>query len=102
MDNSRKLVLLLCQRTEVDTLKSMVLWGNQEAMGRKSESLRQFSSQPSDVITWSERYMDHMARVHQVWRPTLRWMAKTEEPLTMNRLRNETMGPYNETLATRL
>ena len=40
--------------------------------------------------------MDHVARVHQVWRPTLVWMSKTEEPLTKNRLRNETMGPYNE------
>ena len=36
--------------------------------------------------------MDHMARVHQVWRPTLLWMAKTEDPLT----RNKTMGPFNE------
>ena len=40
--------------------------------------------------------MDHMARVHQVWRPTLVWMSKTDEPLTMHRLRIETMGLYNE------
>ena len=70
--------------------------GNQEAMGRKSESLRKLSRQLSYFINWSEHFMDHMARAHQVWRPTLVWKSKTEEPLTMNRLRNETMGPYNE------
>ena len=70
--------------------------GNQEAMGRKSESLRKFSGQPSDFINWSEHLMDHMARVHQVLRPTLVRMSKTEEPLTMHRLRNDTIGPYNE------
>ena len=70
--------------------------GHQEAMGRKSESLRKLSGQPSDFINGSEHFMGHMARVHQIWRPTLVWMSKTEDPLTANRLRNETMGPYNE------
>ena len=69
---------------------------NQEALGRKSESLRKFSGQPGDFISWSEHFMDHMARVHQVWRPTLVWMSKTEEPLTMNPLRNDTIGLYRE------
>ena len=69
---------------------------NQEAMGRKSESLREFSGQPSYFINWSEHFMVHMARVHQVWRPTRVGMSKTDEPLTMHRLRNETMAPYNE------
>ena len=53
--------------------------GNQEAMGRKSESLRRLSGQPGYFINWSEHFMDHIARVHQVWRPTLVWMSKTEE-----------------------
>ena len=70
--------------------------GNQEAMGRKSESLRKFSGQPGDFINWSEHFMDHMAHVHQVWRPTLVWMSKNEEPPTMHRLRDDTIGPYNE------
>ena len=70
--------------------------GNQEAMGRKGESHRKFSSQPSYFVNWTELFMDHMSRVHQVWRPTLLWMSRTEEPLTMDRLRNETMKPYNE------
>ena len=70
--------------------------GNQGAMGRKSESLRKFSGQAGDFINRSEHFMDHMARVHQVWRPTLVWMSKTEEPLTMHRLRNDTIGSYNE------
>ena len=69
---------------------------NQEAMGRKRESLRKLSGQLHDFINWSEHFTDHMARVHQVWRPTLVWMSKTDEPLTMHHLRNETVGPYNE------
>ena len=69
---------------------------NQEAIGRKSESLRNFSGQPSDFINGSEHFMDHMARAHRVWRPTLVWMSKIEELLTMHRLRNYTIGPYNE------
>ena len=70
--------------------------GNQEAMGRKSESLRRFSGQPCDFITWCEHFMDHMARVHQVWRPTLIWMSKTEDTLTMDQLRNQSMGLFGE------
>ena len=70
--------------------------GNQEAVGRKSESLRKFSGQPSDFMNWSDHFMDHIARVRQVWRPTLLWMSKTKEPLTMHRLRNDTIGPYDE------
>ena len=70
--------------------------GNQEAMGRKSESLRRFSGKPSDFITWSKHSVDHMARVHQVWRPKLIWMSKTEESLTLHRLCNEVTGSLNE------
>ena len=66
--------------------------GNQEAMNRNIESLRRFSGQPGGFITWSEHFMDHMARVHHAWRPTFSWMSKTKEPRTMQPPRNESMS----------
>lgn len=45
--------------------------GNQKAMDAHSETLKVFSGNASGFRYWSQRFVDHMARAHIAWRPTL-------------------------------
>ena len=72
--------------------------GNQKAMDAKSENLKTFNGNPVDFKDWSERFEDHMAKIHMHWRAALRWVGSTEEDLGYQRLRRESVGPYNESV----
>ena len=67
---------------------------NSMEIDKKSESLRQFSGNPTDFIDWSCHLIDHMSKVHICRRYTLEWISKTDENLSMNRLRTDWLGPY--------
>ena len=75
------------------------LMGNQDAMNRKSESLFKFTGEAKDYDHWSKKFMDHLAKVHLAWRPTLEWVATSTDNLSMFRLRADTVGPYRENAA---
>ena len=51
--------------------------GNRKAMDKKSEALKRFSGNPGEFTTWSNRFIDHMGRVHPEWRNTLTWLSET-------------------------
>ena len=70
--------------------------GNQEAINRKSESLRKFSGHAADFYLWSEHFIDHMSKVHTGWRYVLEWFAKPIDDVSMARLRHDTLGPFHE------
>ena len=70
--------------------------GDAKAINTKSESLRKFSGESLDFKKWSEKMMDHLAKVHPMWKPTLEWMGSTHEDLSFQRLRREVIGPYQE------
>ena len=70
--------------------------GNREAMDRKSEALKKFSGTATDFPNWSNRFMDHMGRVHADWKNTLQWLSETNEQLSYARLASEVLGPFNE------
>ena len=70
--------------------------GNQKKMDEPSSYLKGFSGNPVDFKHWSERFVDHMAKVHVMWRSTLNWMGRTNEDLSYDRLRTEAIGPFNE------
>ena len=75
------------------------LMGNQERMDSKSENLKRFTGNPEGFKSWADRIIDHMGKVHPAWRSLLQWMAKTEDDLSMRRLRRETFGPHDEQAA---
>ena len=70
--------------------------GDQDAMARKSESVRRFSGQSVDFVNWSKRMVDHMAKVHPHWRHVLEWLAVTKQEMNLSRLSTETLGPFDE------
>ena len=70
--------------------------GNSIEINKKSESLRKITGNPADIIDWSNHFIDHMAKVHISWRYTLEWISKTQENLSMSRLRADWLGPYRE------
>ena len=70
--------------------------GNQERMESKNDSLKNFSGSAETFKQWAERVMDHMAKVHPIWRPTLEYVAKTNDDLSFARLNQEHLGPFGE------
>ena len=72
------------------------MMGNSEAMNKKSESLNIFPSNARDFISWSEHFVDHMARVHIQWRQTLEWFSNTAENMSATNLPSETLGLNHE------
>ena len=85
------------QLTSGDSNKGKM--GDQEAINRKSESLRKFSGHAADFYLWSEHFIDHLSKVHTAWRYVLEWFAKPIDDVSMARLRQETLGPYHENAA---
>ena len=67
--------------------------GDQDAMARKSESVRRFSGQSVDFVNWSKRMVNHMAKVHPYLRHILEWLAVTKQEMSLSRLTKETLGP---------
>ena len=65
--------------------------GDQDAMGKKSESLKRFSGNASDFFAWSKHFVDHMCKVHGEWRRVLEWIPKhgADKPFRMSVLRDE-------------
>ena len=70
--------------------------GNSIDINKKSKSLRHFTGHLTDFIDWSSHSIDDVAKVHISWRYTLEWISKTTENLSMNRLRDDGLGPYRE------
>ena len=70
--------------------------GDQEAMARRSESLRIFSGSSVDFMNWAKHMVDHMAKVHPHWRHVLEWMSVTKQDMSLSRLSNERLGPFDE------
>ena len=68
------------------------LMGDLKAINTKSESLKKLSGDSADFKSWSEHMMDHMAKVYPA---ALKYLSKTDENLSGNRLRMDTMGPYS-------
>lgn len=70
--------------------------GDQDAMQRKSGSVRRFTRKAEDFVNWAKHMVDHMAKVHPHWRYLLEWVAPTNQDMGMTRLANEVLGPFNE------
>ena len=70
--------------------------GDQEKMDRINPSLKKFSGSPIHFMNWAKHLVDHMHKVHPVWRSTLEWCGRTDEPLNFARLNSEKLGPFNE------
>ena len=70
--------------------------GDQEAINKKSESLRKFDGSAAKFANWAKHFTDHMSRVHPAWRATLEWFSLTNEDLSFRRLYTEYLGPFKE------
>ena len=67
----------------------MQYMGDQEAMVRKSDSVRKFSGQAVDVVNWARHMVDHMAKVHPHWRHALEWLAVIKQDMSLTKIANE-------------
>ena len=72
--------------------------GDQDAMSRKSESVRKYSGHALDFNIWSKHMVDHMAKVHPYWRRLLDWVVNfsAESEISMSQLQDLTLGPLSE------
>ena len=70
--------------------------GDAKAINSKSESLKKWNGESTEFRLWSEKIMDHLAKVHPEWKPSLKWISKTNESLSFTRLATEHMGPHQE------
>ena len=75
--------------------------GDQESMNKKTESLKKFNGNPSDLQSWSKHMVDHMGNVHGEWRRVLERIPKymPDRSFQIATLRMELLGPYNENAA---